>query len=1006
MGRTKSTPKRTDGPTGDTSTGEYLGLYGAAATNSLETNRLPGVRALEEDNVRATTEAGKTSEGSNEDPSSPGQESIGNVTIKKKAVAFAENLRTDVEAVRPPEVEIFTEFATSQQQNIRDDVDSERTACEENLGDVDHAENDRKLSILRYSYDPSRQGKQVEEDATNETDISLRTFRLDTNNIRLEVTNPTQNTSQLDSLPHGPPYQIYTAKGAAELVQFCLGLPHNNHSNLHKTENIALAVEQGFLRLTIECSPGTNLQQQQRQQQYEVTLALTHRAFETCRPTFLPVKSSQASKVYQAAVCLHRALAELYPKEKVFFPLASQARTQHAITAKEIYALVDNVQLKASLGKKKQMGATGDAASDSTGALKIPGLVPTLRPYQEEAVRWMLAQERGGMAHASTNKSEEWELAWVVVHSYSGKMPEPSDKPRVVFLPEYMQHYPERIRQQKDSNRFFFCPFTCWLASTLEEAKAMTLTVEGAVSTRNTRNASDQFCGGILADSMGLGKTCELLACILANPDPERQHSLQVENLVHVVSSSSSSSSLSSGVSSAASAVIADPGEIFEPQNDQDDGSNKRSRSSVLVIRNGNASIKRGHSSFVDGSTSSLDQGLQSSESSNQINSTNLQQNCDAKILPDDDQIVPMSDSEQGASSEELLNLEETWIDIEERELGACICGKVISIFPSPPTDSVVICTKCRDPMHWDCAAYKSERGQLSQMSKSVLFRMRFSGDMFACKLCPETFCPCCVADRASKKAGQGADAKTRSRATVIVTPPAILSQWEREIQRHSRTADESNHLRVVKYPGVRNLLRDGKRKDDSFSLLHPRWLADADIVLVTFDALRHDLGHSDSNPFAAGAGRASLRKRKRYRVVPSPLSSISWWRVCLDEAQRIETPTAGSAQMTLKLDAHFRWAVSGTPIGRGKLEDLFGLLLFLQVTTPFNDKDWFRKCFASSANDSYLGQRLRHLLGRVCWRSTKALDIVAVQMGVPPQVEQTNVLKVCLRLRVCGCTT
>ena len=190
-------------------------------------------------------------------------------------------------------------------------------------------------------------------------------------------------------------------------------------------------------------------------------------------------------------------------------------------------------------------------------------------------------------------------------------------------------------------------------------------------------------------------------------------------------------------------------------------------------------------------------------------------------------------------------------------------------------------------------------------------------------------------------------------------------------------------------------MLKNGKQ-DGTVSHLHPRLLADADIILVTFDALRHDLGHSDSNPFTKGTGRTSLRKRKRYRVVPSPLSSISWWRVCLDEAQRIEEPTAGSAQMALKLESQFKWAVSGTPVGRGKLEDLFGLLLFLQAPPPFNETDWFRRCFSVAANNSYLGKRLQHLLGRVFWRSTAAFDAVKTQMGVPPQLEKRNILKVC----------
>ena len=98
---------------------------------------------------------------------------------------------------------------------------------------------------------------------------------------------------------------------------------------------------------------------------------------------------------------------------------------------------------------------------------------------------------------------------------------------------------------------------------------------------------------------------------------------------------------------------------------------------------------------------------------------------------------------------------------------------------------------------------------------------------------------------------------------------------------------------------------------------------------------------------------------------------------------------------MALKLDTDHRWCVSGTPIGRGKLDDLFGLLLFLRLTPPFNNKHWFRQCFSSSGNDTHMKKRLIHLLGSVFWRSTPALERVARQVGVPEQKEETKLLKV-----------
>lgn len=68
--------------------------------------------------------------------------------------------------------------------------------------------------------------------------------------------------------------------------------------------------------------------------------------------------------------------------------------------------------------------------------------------------------------------------------------------------------------------------------------------------------------------------------------------------------------------------------------------------------------------------------------------------------------------------------------------------------------------------------------------------------------------------------------------------------------------------------------------------------LAEQDVVITTYDVLRSELNYVDIPHSNSKDGRR-FRNQKRYMAVPSPLVAVEWWRICLDEAQMVECPTA-----------------------------------------------------------------------------------------------------------------
>ena len=166
--------------------------------------------------------------------------------------------------------------------------------------------------------------------------------------------------------------------------------------------------------------------------------------------------------------------------------------------------------------------------------------------------------------------------------------------------------------------------------------------------------------------------------------------------------------------------------------------------------------------------------------------------------------------------------------------------------------------------------------------------------------------------------------------------------------------------LRVATYGGVRDALSAGWRQPARLAALQPSRLSECDLLLCSFETLRAELVHTDDalgedGGGGTGAGGRSLRggtgvggkgsggaRGTTAQQLRSPLLALRWWRVILDEAQMVECSTAKAAAMARQLETTHRWAVSGTPLGRGKWADLFGLMSFLRLE-PWAERAWWQ---------------------------------------------------------------
>jgi E3 ubiquitin-protein ligase SHPRH len=199
------------------------------------------------------------------------------------------------------------------------------------------------------------------------------------------------------------------------------------------------------------------------------------------------------------------------------------------------------------------------------------------------------------------------------------------------------------------------------------------------------------------------------------------------------------------------------------------------------------------------------------------------------------------------------------------------------------------------------------------------------------------------------------------SSATLIITPPTILDQWKQEINEHAPS------LKVFHYQGVTSYK---KHEEEVMAQL-----LDSDVILTTYNVIAKEIHYVSPKP------DRTLRGRPRAEPPKSPLTQISWWRVCLDEAQMVESGVSSAAQVAMRIPRRNAWAVTGTPLRKAH-KDLFGLFLFLRY------EPWCQSFRIWEHLVDFHRPLLRSALSQIAMRHTK--DFVREDLRLPPQSRHT----------------
>jgi SNF2 family DNA or RNA helicase len=211
------------------------------------------------------------------------------------------------------------------------------------------------------------------------------------------------------------------------------------------------------------------------------------------------------------------------------------------------------------------------------------------------------------------------------------------------------------------------------------------------------------------------------------------------------------------------------------------------------------------------------------------------------------------------------------------------------------------------------------------------------------------------------------------SKATLILCPSQLITQWEREITTHTSLA-------------VHTVLTIRDQKAQSY-----QQLLDADVVIVPHNLILDNKKYRDyANSKKSRAPAGVLSKGAVFQ-------QIGWHRIIIDEGhEALSEPLKNNPNAYMNkgygewedFSANYRWYVTGTPVPRGRAS-LIGALDFIQLKVASG--------FELQPVVQLLNTPFEYLIfhaAKRClfWRNTKAS--VTSQTNIPPLTEKVELIQ------------